>query len=100
MATIKRRRRGSHAELTAYKRYELLTGEIKYPALGYDGYGDMHDNDLHGFIRDEMRTDWEAHREELIAFWQSGEYTKDLLWLFACGGPGQLPWAAKIFDKQ
>ena len=30
------RRRG----LTAYKLVELLTGEIRYPMRGYDGYGD------------------------------------------------------------
>jgi hypothetical protein len=26
--------------LGPYKRYELLTGEICYPVLDYDGYGD------------------------------------------------------------
>jgi len=27
------------------------------------------------FINDEMREDWEKNREELIAFWKSGQYT-------------------------
>ena len=27
-------------DIGPYKRYELLTGKIYYPALGYSGYGD------------------------------------------------------------
>jgi hypothetical protein len=54
---------------------------------------------------------WEANREALIAFWRSGKYTttEDLAefglkvrmwpWLFECGSPGTLPWAAKQFDQ-
>ena len=93
--------------LGPYKRHELLTGEICYPVLGYSGYGDGTGRDLTAFISEEMRADWEANREELLAFWASGEYTTpdifpdSLPWLFIGGPrarPGYLPWAAKVFD--
>jgi hypothetical protein len=53
-----------------------------------------------------MRTDWENNRDELLAFWCSGKYTAldtfsdSLPWLFVCGEPGTLPWAAEQFDKR
>jgi hypothetical protein len=105
------RRRG----LTAYKVCELLTGEIRYPLRFYDGYGtgleDGGEYDLaENYINDSMRQDWKANREALLAFWRSGKYTTtDNLaefglsvsvppWLFVCGSPGTLPWAAKQFE--
>ena len=104
------RRRG----LTAYKLVELLTGKIRYPMRGYDGYGDGTEgggNDLaENYITDEMRQDWEANREALMAFWRSGEYTMTNTlaefglsvsmppWLFVRGSRRTLPWAAKQFD--
>jgi len=105
------RRRG----LTAYKVHELLTGEIKYPVMGYDGYGDMladqgRDGLAENWISDEMRQDWEQNREALLAFWRSGKYTmtddlaefglnvRCLPWLWVCGSRNTLPWAAKAFD--
>lgn len=98
MSTITRRRRASRINLDPYRRYELLTGEIRYPPPQYyTGYGNGTGTDLAAFISDEMREDWKNHRDELIAFWQSGEFTDGLPWLFACGGPGELPWAAKQF---
>jgi hypothetical protein len=105
MSTIVRRKRMSRTELGPYKRHELLFGEIIYPALGYTGYGDGTGKDLTAFISDEMRADWEGHRDELMAFWRSGQYTTaevfpdSLPWLFDCGDGG-LPWAAKQFDRK
>ena len=51
-----------------------------------------------------MRSDWEANRDELVKFWRSGAYTAlDIFpdnkpWLFVCGDPDTLPWAAEEFD--
>ena len=62
------------------------------------------------YVTDEMRQDWEANREALLAFWRSGKYAMtDTLaefglnvrmqpWLFVRGSPSTLPWAAKQFD--
>ncbi|MFL5238669.1 MAG: hypothetical protein ACJ8EL_13895 [Rhizomicrobium sp.] len=105
---LKYRKRVSHRELTAYQRHELLTGEISYPVMGYTGYGSGvgGETDLRAFISDEMREDWKANRDELLAFWASGEYTTGELfadstpWLFVCGSPGTLPWAAEQFDEK
>ena len=53
----------------------------------------------------EMRADWKTHREELLKFWASGEYTTGEIfpdskpWLFVCGRPGTVPWAARQFDR-
>jgi hypothetical protein len=83
----------------------LLTGEIDYPMQGYTGYGDGTGTDLAAFIGDEMRADWKTHREELLKFWASGEYTTGEIfpdskpWLFVCGRPGTVPWAARQFDR-
>ena len=52
MSTIIRRRRASRMQMGPYKRHELLTGEIKYPAQGYSGYGDGRSADLTEFISD------------------------------------------------
>ena len=61
--------------LSAYQAAELLTGEIHYPMLGYDGYGDGIGKDLCAFIGPVMRADWTTHRATLLAFWISGEYS-------------------------
>src|SRR5262245_19123858 len=97
MATIVRQKRGPR-QLGPYRRHELLTGEIRYPERGYSGYGDGRNLNLADFISAEMRADWAEHRDELIAFWKSGEYTTDKPWLFVRGEPGTLPWAAEQFD--
>jgi hypothetical protein len=102
MATIRHRQRVSFRELGPYKRHELLTGEINYPAVGYSGYGDGRSVNLADFICDEMRDDWAEHRDALMAFWASGEYTTaeifpdSLPWLFAKGSPDTLPWAERV----
>lgn len=105
MSTITRRKRASRLSIGPYKRHELLTGEIRYSARYYTGYGDMRNDDLTAFISDEMRADWASNRDELIAFWKSGEYTDfdifpdSLPWLFVAGSPNTLPWAAEQFDQ-
>src|SRR6516164_5949914 len=100
MATIVRQKRRPR-QLGPYRRHELLTGEICYPEYGYTGYGDGRGTDLTAFVSDEMRSDWAEHRDELIKFWKSAAYTSpDVFpdskpWLFVCGAPGTLPWAAE-----
>jgi hypothetical protein len=105
MATITRRKRESRTVLGPYRRHELLTGEICYPMRGYTGYGDGVGTDLAAFISDEMRADWDSHRDELLAFWRSGETNLDYFadnkpWLFICDRPHSLPWAARRFDMK
>ena len=54
------------------------------------------------FLSDDMRNDWAANREELVAFWKSGVYTTvfpdSLPWLFVRGSADTLPWAARHLD--
>jgi hypothetical protein len=89
-------------ELGPYKRHELLTGKIFYPMRGYTGYGDGKSTNVADYISDVMRSDWEANRDELSAFWKSGEYTSPEIfpdckpWLFVCGDRHSLPWAAQF----
>ncbi len=105
MSTIVRRKRTSRINIGPYKRHELLFGEIRYPALGYTGYGDGKGTDLAAFISDEMRHDWESNRDELMEFWQSGDYTTvgwfpdSLPWLFRRGDPAGLPWAVMHLEQ-
>jgi hypothetical protein len=104
MPTITRRKRVSYRELGPYRRHELLTGEIVYPAVGYSGYGDGRSADLNEFIDDAMRSDWTDNRDELLQFWTSGKYTTPSIfpdskpWLFVCGLPNSLPWAARLLE--
>ena len=73
MGTIIRRKRlMSRAQIGPYRRHELLTGTIYYPAMAYSGYGDGTSTDVNDFVSDEMRLDWEQNRDELIAFWEVG----------------------------
>jgi hypothetical protein len=60
-------------DIGPYKRHELLTGKIYYPALGYSGYGDGKSTHIADFVTHEMRLDWLANRDRLLAFWKSGE---------------------------
>jgi hypothetical protein len=108
------RRRG----LSGYKLTELLTGEIHYPISSayYSGYGDWkrdqgRDTAADFYISDQMRQDWETHRDALLAFWRSGKYTTtDNLrefgievrmkpWLYVCGSRTSLPWAERTLAK-
>ena len=101
---MERRKAPPTPELGPYKRHELLTGQIVYPEYDYSGYGDGKSTNLMDFISDEMRADWQEHRERLIAFWKSGEYTNSNIfpdarpWLFICANANPLPWAAEQFN--
>jgi hypothetical protein len=64
---------GTEDDIGPYKRHELLTGNIYYPALGYSGYGDGKSTHIADFVTHEMRQDWLANRDRLLAFWKSGE---------------------------
>src|SRR4029077_11898907 len=90
MSTIIRRRRSSKLELGPYRRHELLTGEVKIVVQGYSGYGNGIGTVLTAFISDEMRNDWANHRDELIAFWRSGQssiiFPDNLPWLWIAHG--------------
>jgi hypothetical protein len=81
---------------SAYQTSELLTGEITYPVLKYDGYGDGVGTDLEDFIGPEMLADWVTHRDALLKFWISGESSYTLEnskpWLLFHGAPGTRPW--------
>jgi hypothetical protein len=103
MSTIIRRRRGSRL-LGPYRRHELLGGVATYPVQGYDGYGDGRDSDMKKFICNEMRRDWQTHREALLEFWRSGmsdaeSFPDDTLpWLCTYIAAGSLPWACRHLD--
>lgn len=104
MSTIIRRRRGSRMNLGPYKRHELLTGRIEPMVSAYSGYATTGNRtNLADYISDEMRRDWQTHREALLAFWRSGKsdaevFPDDCLpWL--CLGPrDRLPWAEQHLD--
>ena len=102
MSTVIRRKRVSHRELGPYRRHELLTGEIVYPAFGYSGYGDGKSKNLSDFIDDQMKADWDANRSELLWFWASGKSTVTSVfpdskpYLIARGSPDTLPWAERF----
>jgi hypothetical protein len=104
LGTIVRRKHAIRT-LGPYRRHELLTGRIKYPVQGYDGYGDGSSAEVSDFVCDEMKRDWAENRAELIAFWRSGEYTTpdvfedSVPWLFTHGYPGTIPWAAAHLDR-
>lgn len=103
MSTISRRKRTSRLELGPYKRHELLTGKIIYPAKNYTGYADGTSTDLAAFASDEMRHDWRSNRDELLLFWASKgraiQYADARPWLqissFSFEG---LPWGSLQFD--
>src|SRR5882672_7042726 len=105
MTTVIRRKRASRLQIGPYRRNELLSGRIQYPVQGYTGYGDGVGTDLTAFIRDEMRRDWEANRDELMEFWQSGKTEADVFpdtlpWLYFGGSADTLPWASRHLDWQ
>jgi hypothetical protein len=89
-------------DIGPYKRHELLTGKIYYPALGYSGYGDSKSTQISDFVTHEMRLDWFANRDRLLAFWKSGEpiskfFPDSKPWLLDRGDPDSLPWAEQVF---
>ena len=89
-------------DIGPYKRHELLTGKISYPALGYSGYGDGKSTHIADFVTHKMRLDWLANRDRLLAFWKSGEpisksFPDSKPWLLDRGDPDSLPWAEQVF---
>lgn len=102
MTTVVRRKRASRTSIGPYKRHELLTGRIEYPVQGYAGYGNGLSTNVADFIGPEMRADWAANREELIAFWELGQsptiFPDCLPWLYTHRIAGSLPWAAVHLD--
>jgi hypothetical protein len=105
MTNVVRHRRQPR-ELGPYRRHELLTGEIVRVEYGYTGYAsDGKSDNAADYISDEMKADWAEHREALLKFWRSGQYTApDVFpdskpWLFVAGSPDSLPWAAE-FDEE
>ena len=99
MSTIMRRRRRSRMTLSIYRMYELLTGRIEPLVPAYDGYATTGNRkNLVDYISDEMRLDWQNHREELMAFWKSdksdAETWPDVCLPWLCFGPrDRPPWA-------
>lgn len=103
MTTVIRRKRASRSSIGPYRRHELLRGRIVYPVQGYSGYGDGVGTDLTAFVSDQMRADWAANREELMAFWRSGKTMADVFpdalpWLYTHRSAETLPWAAVHLD--
>src|SRR5258707_11226925 len=103
MTTIVRRKRTSRMSIGPYRRHELLTGEVKIVVQGYSGYSDQLRTNLTLFIGPEMRADWAANREELIAFWRSGKsssvFPDNLPWLWIAHGSANTPcWAEQHLD--
>jgi hypothetical protein len=103
MTTVIRRKRTSRMQIGPYRRHELLTGRIVYPVQGYTGYGDGVGTDLTAFISAEMHADWQANREELLAFWKSDKTEADVFpdalpWLYMGSSANTLPWAARHLD--
>jgi hypothetical protein len=54
------------------------------------------------FVTHEMRQDWLANRDRLLAFWKSGELISKFFpdskpWLLDRGDPDSLPWAEQVF---
>ena len=99
----------SARHLNAYKRHELLSGECVYPLPEYyTGYGNAaigrRSEDLSSYVTEEMKADWTAHREQLMALW-NGEIDEQQTWgdrrPWLCLFPvaGELPWAACMFDS-
>jgi hypothetical protein len=91
----------TEGDIGPYKRHELLTGQIYYPALGYNGYGDGKSTHIADFVNHEMRLDWLANRDRLLEFWKSGEsiskFFPESTWLLDRGDPESLPWAEQVF---
>jgi hypothetical protein len=66
------------------------------------GYGDGKSTHIADFVTHEMRQDWLANRDRLLAFWKSGEpiswfFPDSKPWLLDRGDPDSLPWAEQVF---
>ena len=96
--------------LTAYQRYELLTGECCYPlAPYYSGYGDAERGQnlepVDQYITEQMKLDWLNNREVLLKLWNGEINERETFgdakpWLHIVHGPVEQPWACSVFDDQ
>ncbi|MBR0730375.1 hypothetical protein JQ595_16610 [Bradyrhizobium japonicum] len=103
MSTIIRRRRGSRLQLCAYRRFELLTGQIMPVVSGYTGYATGSSNNLEDYISGQMSADWESNRDTLLAIWtgkldEEAMFHDTLPWL-SFGPRSRPPWAATYLDN-
>jgi len=86
--------------LGPYKRHELLAGRNRISSHGYRCYGDGSSTKRGGLHRYEMRR-LGPQREELIAFWESGQ--SPTIFPTVCHGftriglQAVLPWARGIW---
>lgn len=104
---VKRTRAKKSRRLSANRIVALLEGPRSNLLGGGDDYfqcslSEIDDQPKH--VKDaayaEMRADWEAHRDELMAWWNMGADAPDVepWWHTRARGPDDLPWAAIKFD--
>lgn len=97
------------APLTAYQRFELLTGACRYPLPSfYSGYGSSEtgrDGEaVDQYIGDQMKNDRIDNRELLLKLWDGEINELDVFgdvkpWLFITHADDEQPWAATMFDE-
>jgi hypothetical protein len=72
------------------------------PRTRLQRYGDGKSTHIADFVTHEMRQDWLANRDRLLAFWKSGEpiskfFPDSKPWLLDRGDPESVPWAEQVF---
>ncbi len=101
---MERRRSDLRRGLSAYKSYELLSGRVYLPTLGYNGCGNGTSDDLSVFISEDMKRDWSANRRQLLAVWRDEVDVYDALgdwrpWLYI-DRDDELPWCERQFGEE
>ncbi len=88
MGTVRRRRRDSRRELSAYRAYQLLSGP-----QNYCGYKDGDEQ--------QMRADWHSNRAELIRVWNGADPYDFFAWRpwLSVDRDHELPWAERMFGE-
>jgi hypothetical protein len=76
--------------------------DVVFCTLGYSGYGDGKSTYIADFVTHEMRLDWFANRDRLLAFRKSGEPISKLFpdskpWLLDRGDPDSQPRTEQVF---
>lgn len=99
----KLRTRSWSPELDDYKWQSLLEGpeSILLAGMGYHRYMDATTDAEREAALEEMRQDWEHHREQLLQWWigAADDTVRRKPWVFPMrGGPGTRPWAWWEFD--
>jgi hypothetical protein len=91
--------------LDDYKRYQLIQGPdaLLLAGMGYlrrVGSFNMMSEQDQAEVMTEMKADWEANRDELMAWWNAGKNCEPFSpkpWIFPMyGTPDTLPWAAGL----